>query len=290
MTNQYHYRASVKSHLSDELINTYVLRPLAGLLVRLLFNTRVTPNQVTVGAIIAGIIAAAFYALGTRDAIAAGGLLVTLKDLLDSADGQLARAKSLYSRNGRFLDSIGDVVVNFFVFSAIGLTLSRATGDWMPILFSGLGFAGMTLRVSYHVFYQASYLHLEGKYEKNRLIEEITDEDRQGDKTTLQLQTIFMGIYGWQDRMILRVDHWCRRGRLDEDFRQRWYSDLIGLRLTGLLGFGTELFLLTVCSLLNRLELYLLLNIGLMNFLLILSIMYRRWRLAVRITSSGGIS
>lgn len=290
MTNEYRYRASVKSHLSDELINTYVLRPIAGQLVRLLFNTRVTPNQVTIAAIIAGICAAVFYALGTREAVIAGGLLVTLKDLLDSADGQLARAKSLYSRTGRFLDSIGDVIVNALLFGAIGLSLFQASGDWTMMVFSVVGFAGMTLRVSYHVFYQVSYLHLEGKYEQNRLIEEITDDDRKGDKTVLRLQRIFVAIYGWQDRMMLRIDYWCRGGRMDEDFRQRWYSDLLGLRLSGLFGFGTELFLLTVCSLLNRLELYLWLNIGLMNALVILSIVYRRWNLAGRITSSGGIS
>lgn len=290
MPEHYRYRASVKSDLSDELINTYLLRPLAGLLVRLLYNTPATPNQVTIVAILAGIAAAVFYALGTETAIMTAGLLVTAKDLLDSADGQLARAKSLYSRSGRFLDSIGDVVVNFFIFTAIGLTFYRTTGDWMPVVLCGTGFVGITLRVSYHVFYQASYLHLEGAYEKNRIIEEITDEDRRGERAALQLQKLFVAIYGWQDRLMLRIDEWCRRGRFDEDFRERWYSDKAGLRLSGFLGFGTELFLLTLCSLVNRLELYLFLNLGVMNALLVCSVAYRRWVLAARITSSGGIS
>jgi len=290
MPEQYHYRATIKSSLSDELINTYLLRPLAGLIVRLLYNTRVSPNQVTVAAIVAGIGAAAMYAQGTGAAVMAGGLLVTAKDLLDSADGQLARARSQYSRIGRFLDSIGDVVVNFFVFSAIGWTLYRNTGDWRPVLLSGMAFVGITLRVSYHVFYQASYLHLEGNYEKNRIIEEVTDEDRRGDAVTLQFQKIFVAIYGWQDRLMQRIDEWCRGGRMDEDFRQRWHSDAAGLRLSGFLGFGTELFLLTVCSLLNRLELYLLLNLGVMNAVLLFSVAYRRWGLAARITSSGATS
>lgn len=290
MPDPYRYKVSIKSTLSDELINTYLLRPLAGLLVRLLYNTRVTPNHVTVAAIVAGIGAALFYAQGTNGAIAAGGLLVTAKDLLDSADGQLARAKSLYSRIGRFLDSIGDVAVNFLIFSAIGWTLYRTSGDLVHFVLCGAGFVGITLRVSYHVFYQASYLHLEGRYEKNRIVEEITEEDRRGDSTALRLQKLFVAIYGWQDRLMLRIDDWCRGGRLDEDFRQRWYSDVTGLRLSGLLGFGTELFLLTICSLLNRLELYLLLNIVLMNAVLLLSIAYRRLVLAGGITSSGGIS
>jgi len=290
MPEQYRYRSSVKSSLSDELVNTYLLRPIAGLLVRMLYRTPVTPNQVTVAAVFAGIAAAVFYAQGSRDAIMIGGLLVTLKDLLDSADGQLARAKSLYSRAGRFLDSIGDVVVSLLVFSAIGWTLHRSTGNWLLPVLSAFGFIGITLRVSYHVFYQSSYLHLEGKYEKNRIVEEITDEDRRGDKTTLRLQRAFVAIYGWQDRLMFRIDEWCRRGRIDEDFRQRWFSDEIGLRLSGFLGFGTELLLLTLCSLLNRLEVYLYLSVGLMNFFLILSIWYRRGFLTMRTSASGGIS
>jgi len=290
MPEQYHYRASIKSSLSDELINTYALRPIAGLLVRVLFHTPVTPNQVTLAAVAAGISAAFFYAQGTPNSIIIGGLLVTFKDLLDSADGQLARAKSMYSRAGRFLDSIGDVFVSSLVFSAIGWMFYRTTGSWLLPILSAAGFAGITLRVSYHVFYQASYLHLEGKYEKNRIVEEMTQEDRQGDTATLRLQRTFVAIYGWQDRLMLRIDEWCRRGRIDEDFRQRWYSDALGMRLSGLLGFGTELLLLTICSVLNRLELYLYLNACLMNALLVLSICYRRGILTRRITFSGVIS
>lgn len=290
MPEQYRYAATVKSNLSDELINTYVLRPLAGLLVRHLYRTSVTPNQVTMTAIIAGIAAAVLYAQGTRTSVAIAGLFVTAKDLLDSADGQLARAKSQYSRIGRFLDSIGDVIVNFLIFAVIGWTLFLQTGQWLLLILSALAFVGITLRVSYHVFYQASYLHIEGKYRENRIIEEITDEDRRGDALTLRFQKAFVAIYGWQDRLMLNIDGWCGGGRTNQDFRRVWYSDVAGLRLSGLLGFGTELFLLMLCSVLNRLEVYLFLNLGVMNAVLLLSIAYRRWILAARITSSGGPS
>jgi len=43
----YSYSASIKSNISDEPVNVYLQRPIAGLVVRLLFNTPVTPNQVT---------------------------------------------------------------------------------------------------------------------------------------------------------------------------------------------------------------------------------------------------
>ena len=46
----YSYDLSVKSDISDELINVYVMRPAAGLLVRALYRTSITPNQVTLAA------------------------------------------------------------------------------------------------------------------------------------------------------------------------------------------------------------------------------------------------
>lgn len=273
---EYEYKKSVKSRLSDELINTYVLRPIAGVVVAILYRSPVTPNQVTIASTIAGLIAAALYLQNDAAITAAAGMMVTVKDVLDSADGQLARAKAQYSRTGRFLDSIGDFIVDDAVFAAIGWVLFRSTGDPWMLLLAAMGLAGITLRVSYHVFYQTSFLHLEHQYQVNRVSEEMTAEDLQGDRMALSLQRIFLLIYGWQDRLMLRIDAWCRRGVSDEVFLLRWYSDPAGLRLSGLIGIGTELFLLMLCSIFNALQLYLELNVLLMNLILTVSIIYRR--------------
>ncbi len=272
----YDYRKTVKSDVSDELVNTYLLRPVAGLLVRLLYPTGITPNQVTIASTIAGLVGALVYLRGDSLSVAIGGLLVTMKDVLDSADGQLARAKQLYSRLGRFLDSIGDFAVNVGVFAAIGWVLNKKGGGMSYWLLTLFGLTGITFRVSYQVFYQTSYLHLAQKYRLNRTTEEVRTEDLGADRTTLTLQKVFLQIYGWQDRLVLRIDEWCRAGRDDKNLINRWYSDLTGLRLAGFIGMGTELFLLTVCSLVNRLELYLYLNAVLMNSVLAVNVAYRR--------------
>jgi hypothetical protein len=155
------------------------------------------------------------------------------------------------------------------------------------IVLALLGLVGITLRVSYHVFYQTSFLHLEEKYQTNRVTEEITKEDLTGDPLALALQRFFQVIYGWQDRLMIRIDEWCKRGRLDRKFSIRWYSDPVGLRLSGLIGIGTELFILMVCSLLNELQTYLILNVLLMNSILLISILYRRWYLSPTISTKG---
>ena len=283
----YEYRRSLKSSLSDELINTYLLRPVAGLIVSLLYRTSVTPNQVTIASTIAGIVAAVIYLNDTAVATAAAGLMVTVKDVLDSADGQLARAKGQYTRIGRFLDSIGDFVVDLAIFGAIGWTLFRTSGDLWMIVLAACGLLGITLRVSYHVFYQTSFLHLEGRYVSNRVNEDITQDDLHGEPLALFLQRIFLFIYGWQDRLMLRLDTWCRGKRSEREFLSGWYSDPVALRLSGLIGIGTELFLLMVCSLFNELHLYLVLNVLLMNGILFFSILYRRFVLFPSLVPKG---
>ncbi len=272
----YSYKKSIKSELADELINTYMLRPMAGVIVSTLYNTSVTPNQVTIASILVGFAAAAIYLLGTPTAILIAGLFVTLKDILDSADGQLARAKQQNSRIGRFLDSIGDFIVDAAVFAAIGWILFQQEHSlWMPVL-AMLGLLGISLRVSYHVFYQTNYLHLQNHYTTNRVTEELREEDLQKDQSEIVLQKIFQIIYGWQDRLMLRIDRWCMKHQLSDEQLRGWYADTTALRLSGLLGFGTELFLLMVCSVFGQLRLYLYLNLFLMNGIWLGCVIYRR--------------
>jgi phosphatidylglycerophosphate synthase len=295
----YSYRDSIKSDVSDELINTYLLRPIAGIFVRVLYGTPITPNQVTLVSVLSGIAAAYFYGKGTANACIIAGLLMTLKDILDSADGQLARAKHLQSRIGRFLDSIGDFIVDAAVFGSIGWTLFVLNKDWPLLLLAFLGLVGITLRVSYHVFYQVQFLHLHKQYENNRMTEEILKGDLTKGRYELTLQRIFQCIYGWQDRWVARLDAWSARKpsgkhpvtgqpQFLEDYHI-WYSDPIALRISGLLGFGTELFLLMLCSIVNKLELYLYLNVFLMNGILVICIAYRRMYLSLRCLAANAV-
>ncbi len=271
----YSYPASSKSDASDELINTWLLRPIAGLVVRLLYRAPVTPNHVTVAAILVGLTSAMAYAQGTRTACAAGGLLLTLKDILDAADGQLARARKQYSRAGRFLDSIGDILVNLAVFSGIGIALFRAAaGPVIAIVLPFLSFFFLTLRVSYHVYYQTTFLHLQDSYAVNRVTEEIRTEDLSQDPWTLRLQKVFQALYGWQDRLMAAIDRWSGYGRACDP--AAWYADRTALRISSFLGLGTELFLVMAFSVWGKLTAYFILNLVGMNAVWVGCVVYRR--------------
>ena len=274
----YNYKSSVKSDISDELVNVYLQRPLAGIVTRAVYSTPITPNQLTIIAILFGIAGGIF--LGGHVAhLTAAALCFYLKDIFDSADGQLARAKQLYSRKGRFLDSIGDYVVDLFLFGGIFSFLPRI-GIALPyaLLISVAGFFGLSLRVSYHVFYQTSYLHREKQYATNRITEELREEDYHEDPLTIRLQRIFYLLYGWQDRLMDRLDLWCLGDikRRSESVITEWHQDTAGLLLGGFLGFGTEFVLLTTCLLLNNVQLYLFFTLVVLNCVWISTIVYRK--------------
>ena len=85
--------------------------PLASRLVRFTANrTRVTPNQLTVGALILGLAAGACFAVASWPWLLAGALLYHLSFTLDCMDGKIARLKGTGSVFGAWLDYIFDRV------------------------------------------------------------------------------------------------------------------------------------------------------------------------------------
>ncbi|MDE3057626.1 MAG: CDP-alcohol phosphatidyltransferase family protein [Bacteroidota bacterium] len=286
MPRQYSYKDSVKSNVSDEIVNVYLQRPVAGILTRILFPTRVTPNQVTLASTMFG--AAGGILLAVSPSLIFPAVCFYLKDILDSADGQLARAKNLYTRRGRFWDSLGDFLVNLFLFGGIFFFLKTPWGLLHPqvywtaaLLMCMVGFLGVNLRVSYQVYYQTMFLHREQKYENNRATEELQEKDLSQDRLTLALQKIFLALYGWQDEMMKEIDGWCRNGRNEDVQLQRWYAASPALSLNKLFGMGTEFVTLTVCLLLGSVWTYLLFSLVVFNCLWLAAILYRKFIFAL---------
>ncbi|MFF5258658.1 CDP-alcohol phosphatidyltransferase family protein [Actinomadura viridis] len=85
--------------------------PLASRMVRFTANrTNVTPNQLTVGALILGLGAGACFAVATWPYLLLGALLYHLSFTLDCMDGKIARLKGTGSVFGAWLDYIFDRV------------------------------------------------------------------------------------------------------------------------------------------------------------------------------------
>jgi phosphatidylglycerophosphate synthase len=95
----------------------------------------VTPNQVTIAAIVIGLVACGLAGRGGYVSVAIAGVLLQLNSILDSVDGELARLRYQFSKLGQWLDNLADDIVDNLFLAAVGYGLG---GIWMWL---GLGAA-----------------------------------------------------------------------------------------------------------------------------------------------------
>jgi phosphatidylglycerophosphate synthase len=86
-----------------------------------------TPNHVTITAIIVGLLASVLASRGGYLAVALGGVLLELNSILDSCDGELARLRFQYSKLGQWLDNLSDDIVDNVFLAAVGYGIG---GPW----------------------------------------------------------------------------------------------------------------------------------------------------------------
>ncbi len=126
------YLATRKKH--DQLFNTYLMRPLAAVVVAILAPTPITPNQLTllnlfifVGA--AGVFAAVPTYLGG----VIGAAILELSYLFDCTDGMLARHKKIASKEGHLFDFFTDEGKAVMLAGALGIRLFRGGGRGLDL-------------------------------------------------------------------------------------------------------------------------------------------------------------
>lgn len=88
---------------------------------RLLLDTAVTPNAMTVASTLLGLAGSALFLGTTRAWYIPGALLVWLHSVLDGCDGELARVRFQESAFGADLDFWGDNLVHLALFTCLGV-------------------------------------------------------------------------------------------------------------------------------------------------------------------------
>jgi phosphatidylglycerophosphate synthase len=150
-------------------INRFFNRPLASLIVRALFRTRVTPNQVTWAGFFIGLTGAAFFLAGTRIGFLVGGMLAQLSSIVDCSDGMLARARRQETAYGAALDIVLDRVGEFT------LLASAAFGHYLR--FGSVRLLALALLAAGLYFLQLTLFYLIKAYRKDERLAE-TAENR----------------------------------------------------------------------------------------------------------------
>lgn len=121
--------STLKSADTEETLDILFYRPIGYWLAKLAEKLRISPNQITITSIILGMIAGFFFFFSDIYWNVVGMLIFMFANMLDSADGQLARMTGQTSAFGRWLDgAAGDFwFISIYVFICLRLTFEGFT-------------------------------------------------------------------------------------------------------------------------------------------------------------------
>ncbi len=92
----------------------------------------VTPNHITITAILIGLFASFLASRGHYWSFALAGVLLEFNSILDSCDGELARLRYQYSKLGQWLDNLSDDIVDNLFIVACGVGIG-GVWQWLGI-------------------------------------------------------------------------------------------------------------------------------------------------------------
>ncbi|UCH93927.1 MAG: CDP-alcohol phosphatidyltransferase family protein [Candidatus Aminicenantes bacterium] len=158
----FHYQESLKKPADTFLnkiikVERYLNRPLASLIVRMVYNTRITPNGLTYFSFFLGLVGAFFLSRGLYIYFVLGGVFIQLSSIVDCADGMLARSKNMCTQYGSHLDIFLDRITDFVMIIGISVGVFAAFNN-KNLLILGFLAAGLYL-LQVNLFYiTSSYL------------------------------------------------------------------------------------------------------------------------------------
>lgn len=127
------FKSSLKSYDVEEILDVFFYRPLSFLFVKLIYSTDITPNQISIFSMFFGLLTGVMFGFGTHQFFIFGAIALLISNVLDCADGQLARLKKNGTGIGRIIDGFIDYITGFSIFVGIGIGLSIATGDYLYV-------------------------------------------------------------------------------------------------------------------------------------------------------------
>ena len=136
----------------DGFISRSINRKVSLLITKLIAQTAITPNQITLCSFLTAVMSAICFAL-VNPIIA--GLLAQLTSILDGVDGEIARLKFLRSNYGGIFDAMLDRYADFLI--VVGMTYSWyiTTENYLALWIGAAALTGMPLSMLFKEKYQS---------------------------------------------------------------------------------------------------------------------------------------
>ena len=282
------FETVLKSRDVEDPVNLWVHRPLAYAFVALIYRTSITPNQITFLALIVGLVAGVLFLVGTPTAMVVGGICLWSSAILDGADGILARAKRMFSDVGRAIDGVADAVVAvltvFPAFYHLWVTQHQVLQLWlMPIAIGTTLFHVYLFDFYKEAFLQHTKLSWDGQPERLSIIEaRIERLRREHAPWYARLTTqMYLGLVQNQIRAVAALNPLALRHHLtfpvSEDSVRVYRKYNRGpMQLWALVSTAPHSYLMSLCAIFDRLDIYLWLRVFGANGVFILACLWQR--------------
>jgi phosphatidylglycerophosphate synthase len=286
----------LKSRDVEDPVNLWVHRPLAYAFCWLVFRTPMTPNQVTVLAIILGLGAAGCWFEGSPTAMIWGGALLWSSSIMDGADGILARAKHMQSAFGRALDGMADWLVGLSALAACFWHLYVTGAGWVLLIPAVTAMMTTVVQLNAYDFYKEIFVHMTrlDKEREGHSREDVdrlraTEEVKHGPWYTRLSMFFYSDFLVVQNRIATRTNPAALRllgpvRRTPESAELYRTLNKRPMQLWMMVSLAPHSYLFAIFGMLDRLDLYLWLRITVMNFGMIAAFLLQRQATARTLT------
>lgn len=270
------YRKSLKLPEAEEVFDLLVYRPLAFILVQGIHRLPVTPNQVTLFSLLTGFAAAWCFAAGTAAAATWGACWYAAANILDCADGQLARLQKSGTFLGRVLDGAADYVSSIAIFLSLGIGFAAAGEPrWLLVVLGGLSSALHAMLFDHYQNAFISRVRGETNFLRREMEQFIGELNRLQGQPRSGLRRLLLRLYlrylGAQQKTAVQR----REPQVSPEQYRKAHGTMI--RLWSILGPTTNRTLLICCAVAGRPEVFLWIVVaGLNGWMLVAALLERR--------------
>ncbi len=284
------YKSSLKAIEVEEIFDLIIYRPLAFLFVKATYSMNITPDMVSLVALSIGSTAGIMFGFGGYTFLVIGAILYFMSNVLDCADGQIARLKKNGTKVGRIVDGFVDYIVSIFVFVGIGIGLTKQFNwhevnlwgntylQWDPIVYiwvaSILGAISSAVQAFYFDFYRNKFLEVVYGRAQN-IIEEIKEYEDESQRLKENgshgFQRFLISIYLKYSALQLKIQKDSEENHNEQKPNPKVYyaKNRLLLRLWSYVGSTTHITLCVITALLGNMEVFLIICILPLNLLML---------------------
>jgi len=271
------FKQSLKTVDSEEILDLLIFRPISFVFVKIIYNTNITPNQISIVALMFGILSGVLYGFGTYNFFLLASASFFICNTLDCMDGQLARLKKNGTKIGRVIDGFIDYITSISVFLGIGIAMSHITGDFFYSWALTIA-AGISKALQNMFFDNYRNMYLEYVYNKassvDEEIEEYSEEKERlkkikGKHFEKFLISVYLAYSHFQKNSTKHID-------LNVSPDEYMKHNKLLLRLWSWLGSTTHMVVLIIFSIMNRIDLYLIVTVTLGNVMFLILLLWQK--------------